>query len=205
MNAGWPVVTATRPNTAGFSLLELLFAIGLAATVTAVAIPQVLAGVDAARTRGAARYLATRLQLARSTAVARSVSVGVRFEPNGGGYQFTAYADGNGNGIRTADIQRGIDAAVGGAERLAWGFSGVDVGVLPGLPAIDSSSDPPGSDPVKFGASSIVSFSPIGSCTSGTVYVLGRNRQQYAVRVLGETGRIRVWKFDGGTGKWTPG
>lgn len=195
----------TGPRAAGYSILELLFVVALAVTLTAVAIPQVLAGVDGARARGAARYLATRFYDARSEAAARSTSVGLRFEPDGTGFRFTTYIDGNGNGIRTADIQRRIDPAMKGPERLRDQFAGVDFGVLPGLPAIDSSSDPPGSDPIRIGTSRIVSFSPIGSCTSGTVYLLGRNAQQYAVRLLGETGRIRVLRFDAGTGKWTPG
>ncbi len=194
-----------RHGAAGTSLVELLFVVALMATLTAITVPQVLAGVDGARARGAARYIAMRMHLARSTAATRSEYVGIRFEQTGTGYQFSVYADGNSNGIRTTDLQSGADPRILGPERLPDQFSGVEFGVLADLPPVDSSSLPPAGDPIKFGAGNIASFSPIGSCTSGSVYVLGRGGAQYVVRALGETGRIRVLRFDARTGKWTPG
>ena len=189
---------------AGTSLLETVFAVALTVTVMAIAVPQVLRGLDAARAGGAARDVAMRMNLARAMAVARSVNVGLRFELTATGYQYTVHEDGNGNGIRTSDVLRRIDPPIGGPERLPYLFKGVDFGVLPGLPAVDSSSDPPGTDPIKLGSSNILSFSPLGSCTSGSVYLLGRGGAQYVIKALGETGRIRVLKFDARTRKWTP-
>jgi hypothetical protein len=43
--------------------------------------------------------------------------------------------------------------------------------------------------------------SPDGTATSGTLYVQG-SRAQYAVRVLGATGRTRVLKYERGSGAW---
>lgn len=196
--------TRRANGAAGVSMLELMFVVALMTTVTAMAVPQVLAGVDGSRARGAARYVAMRMHLARSTAVSRTVHVGVRFRRIATGYEFTMHADGNGNGIRTADVRSGVDAPIDGPERLSYHFNGVEFGVAPGLPPVDSSSAAPGTDPIKFGSSDIVSCSPIGACTSGSVYVLGRGGAQYVVRVLGETGRIRVLRFDVRTGKWMP-
>ena len=45
-------------------------------------------------------------------------------------------------------------------------------------------------------------MSPDGSATSGTLYVQGR-RAQYAVRVLGATGRTRVLVYNPGMRQWT--
>jgi type II secretory pathway pseudopilin PulG len=185
-------------------MLELMFVIALSATLTGMAVPQVLAGVDRARARGAARYVAARIYLARSIAVSQRTHVGIRFEPAGAGYQFTVYADGNGNGIRTADVRNRTDRPIAGPERLADQFKDVEFGVLEDLPAVDGSSTPPGDDPIKFGASSILSFSPIGSCSSGSVYIVGHGRQQFVVRVFGDTGPILVLRFEPRTGKWNP-
>ena len=80
----------------------------------------------------------------------------------------------------------------------------MDFGTQPGLPAIDSGSEPPGSDPIRLGISNSVSFSSLGTATSGTIYLTGRSRAQYAIRVFGGTGKIRVYRFNRQSGKWMP-
>jgi hypothetical protein len=41
-----------------------------------------------------------------------------------------------------------------------------------------------------------------GPTTSGSVYVLGRDGTQWAVRVLGVTGRVRLLRYVPSTGGW---
>ena len=137
-------------------------------------------------------------------AVARSAEVALIFSDTGGGYEFGTYVDGNRNGVLTRDIQRGIDPPIGGPERLADNFPGVDVGVLPGLPAVDAGGTPPGSDPLKLGVSNILAFSPVGTSSSGSIYVLGRRRNQFVIRIYGETGKTRVLKFNRSVNQWVP-
>jgi Tfp pilus assembly protein FimT len=173
-------------NRAGFSLLELMFVSGVIVTAAGISMPLLLSGLDAARTRGAARYLAGRLNLARMEAVKRSAYVAVRVEGADTGYRYTFYVDGNRNGVRTRDIAGQIDRAIGPAERLGDNFSGVVFGILEGVTAID-----------------LLSFSPVGSATAGTFYLHGQRKQQMAVRVLGVTGRVRVLRFDFSAGRWT--
>ena len=188
---------------AGYSFLELMFVLGLVATLSAIAVPQTLASLDDSRTLGAARYLATRLQRARMEAVMRSASVGLKFTSVDGHCAYAVYVDGNGNGVRTVDIASGIDRGVAPIERLTDEFPHVDCGALPGLPPADPGGTPPGSDPVRLGASSIATFTPIGTSTTGSIYIRGA-RAQYVVRIFGDTGKTRVMKFESGTGKWTP-
>jgi hypothetical protein len=45
-------------------------------------------------------------------------------------------------------------------------------------------------------------MNPNGSSSSGTLYVHGRERSQYAVRVLGATGRVRVMKYEPQRRRW---
>jgi hypothetical protein len=56
---------------------------------------------------------------------------------------------------------------------------------------------------VRLGTSKVLSLNPDGTASSGTLYVHGRDRSQYAVRVLGVTARIRVLKFDFVKGRWS--
>lgn len=206
------MVTGPRPSgvpcpdrpgaNGGYSLTEVLFVSALIIILSAVAVPALLAGVDGTRTRGAARYLAARLQQARLDALKRSCHVGYRFEPNAGN-QYRLHMDGNGDGLRSRDISSGVDPALGAPERIDAHFAGVSFGVLDGVTAVDSTESlGAGSDPIRLGSSDILSFGPMGTATAGTLYLHGRGREQYAIRVLGVTARIRVLRFDFTTGRW---
>ena len=63
-----------RGHHPGFTILELLFTIAIAGTLTTIAVPQGLRALDDFHARSAARYLAQRLAEARITAVRRSAA-----------------------------------------------------------------------------------------------------------------------------------
>lgn len=183
------------------SLIELTFIAGVVAATSAIALPHMTSGLDEFRARAAVRHLAGRLQEVRQEAVTRGGNVAVRFTQVPDGYVFAFFADGNGDGVRTADIAAGIDARLAPDERLTDHFPGVEFGAWPGLPAADPASSAPGTDPIRIGASDLLSFSPLGTATPGSLYVYSA-RNQYAVRVLGETGRVRVLQFHRASQTW---
>ena len=186
----------------GYSLIELLFVMSAAATVSGMAIPQLLAALDDYRTAGAVRYISTRIQRIRMEAVSRSTNMAIEFVQAGTGYSYGTYVDGNGDGVRTPDIKKGIDRRLGAIEHLPDNYAGVDFGLLPGLPPVDAGSPAPGTDPIKLGSSNLLSYSAIGTSSSGSVYIRGRSQAQYVIRILGDTGRIRVLKFDQRSRQW---
>jgi uncharacterized protein (DUF2141 family) len=181
-----------------------VFVLGLAMTLSAVAIPQFLTGLDESRTAGAAHYLSTRFQRARMEAVVRSAAVAVLFTQDSAGYSYAVYVDGNGNGVLARDIDRGVDRRIGAVERLSEQFTGVDFGAISGLPAIDPGTAPPGADPIRLGSGNSASFAAAGTSTSGTVYIRGRGGSQYAVRIFGDTGKTRRLRFDRAARQWKP-
>ena len=136
-------------------------------------------------------------------AIRRSADVGIKFTASLNGYGYTVYVDGNHNGIRTLEIQREIDRELIPMERLPDLFRDVDFGVLPALPAVDGGT-PAGNDPIRLGAGDILTFTPIGTSSSGSLYVIGRSRAQYVIRVFGDSGKTRVLKFDTRTRRWNP-
>jgi Tfp pilus assembly protein FimT len=159
-----------------------------------MALPRVLAPIDRARSLSAARYLAARMALARAQAVSRSAAVALRFEPSERGTTFSVYQDGNGNGVLTRDIQTQTDRIVDGAGLLADLFPGTEIGLLPGVPVTEA---------VQLGGGSpIMSFTPDGTASSGSIYVHGKDGTQWVVRVLGVTARARVLRFVPATGVW---
>jgi type II secretory pathway pseudopilin PulG len=188
---------------AAFSLIELLFVLGVAATLTAGAAPALSAGLHEMRAAGAARYVSARLQQARLRAITRSRDVALEVRHDSTGYLITTFEDGNRNGVLTRDIGDGIDVPVGRTERIVDQFAGVDFGALPGLPGADGSVAP-GADPIRLGATDRVTFTATGTATPGSLYVRGRGSAQYVVRILGETGRTRVLRFNAATGTWHP-
>lgn len=192
---------ATRlSRAAGFSLVEVLFTVAISATLVGIAVPMMSGAIDEVRTAGAARYLASRVSVARIDAVRRSTTMALRFQPAGADYQITLHADGNGNGVRTTEIASGVDVTIGDATRLEHHAPGVGFGLLPGLTDLDGESG--SSEGVRVGATRLLSLSPTGGATSGTLYLHGR-RAQYAVRVLGATGRVRVFHYDPGARRWS--
>ena len=181
-------------SVSGWTLIELLFVTTAFAVTAGMSVPVLTAGLDRSRTAAAARYLASRFALARMEAVKRSASVAIRFEDESGAYEFRVYVDGNRNGVRARDIERQVDRPLGRSERLGDNFPGVTFGLLPDIGVTG--------DPVQIGASSLMTFTSSGTATSGTVYIRGRGPFQYAVRVLGVTGRTRVLQYELETGRW---
>jgi len=180
----------------GYSLLELLLVISIITICSGAAIPLAYGSVDRTRAAGAARYVAGRIAMARFEAVRRSANVAVRFVQHGDGYWMRTYVDGNSNGVLSRDITRGIDVPITEDEPLDSHFPGVGFGILPGVIGLDAGQPFDANDPIQIGSSSLLSFSAMGACTPGTLFVRGVRGTQFAVRVLGATGRTRVFEFN---------
>lgn len=186
----------------GFSLSELVVACAVSVAILALAMPSLLGYQQASRAVAAARYVAARLQLARMEALKRSAHVAVAFSQVGTDIEFAMYADGNGNGVRTAEIANRIDPILSPLGRLEHEVPGARFGIVAGTPSIDNSGPLSGTDPIRVGRSPLVSFSPLGGATPGTIYLCGPDQRQWAVRITGATGRVRVYEFDPPSQKW---
>ena len=177
----------------GFTLLEIIFVSAVGCLLVAVAIPLLLTSVDRSRGLAAARYLAARMAFARAQAVSHSAVVALRFEADRRGTMFSVIQDGNRNGVRTRDIEAQIDRPLEPPALLADLFPGVAIGLV---------SPTLASDAVQLGGTSILSFTPSGTATSGSVYVRSKDGTQWVVRVLGVTARARVLRFDAVSQQW---
>jgi len=184
----------------GATLAELVIAMALCATLTAIGAPLVAHTIDAGRGRQAAGFIASRFRLARQHAVAQSRSHAIVFDNGPIGWEFRVCVDGNANGVRRAEIAAGIDACPEGPYRLADLVSGTRIVVDGSLQGPEG--DPPSADPVRFGSSDLASFSALGSSSSGSVFVQSRDGVQYAVRLAGATGRTRMLRYDPASAVW---
>jgi len=195
-----PPRTPRASSATGLTVLELLFTIAIGATLTAIAVPLTGNALDEIRTRTAARYLAGQIMLARMDAIRRSRAVGLRFQAQDGDYAYAVYADGNGNGIRSVDIALAVDPQLVAPERLSDKYPGIRFELMPDIPDIEGNTGGT-RDGVRIGSARILTLTPDGSSSSGTLYVRGR-RAQCAVRVLGVTARTRVLQYRAGEGVW---
>ena len=191
-----------RPVGRGFSLVESLLAIGLLMVLAALATPSVLQGLDDARGISAARHIAGLARFTRTQAALRLASAGLRFERDGGDYGYAVYVDGNGNGLSTRDVRRGVDRPITAVERIGDRFAGVRIGLAPGVSGMAGDIVGGGTDPVRLGVSDTLTFSPFGTARSGTIFLRSREGRQYAVRILGATGRTRILAFRPEEGAW---
>ncbi|HMF08776.1 MAG TPA: GspH/FimT family pseudopilin [Thermoanaerobaculia bacterium] len=190
----------------GFSLIEGLIVLAVMGILLAFTVPLLAASVARERLLVASLETAVEFRGLRQRAVTESCSFGLRFVPSGAGWSYTLYRDGNGNGIRTADILAGRDPRVSDSEDPSTRHEGIRIG----LPAAAVPQIPPGSgpiaspeDPVKFGNGNLISFSPSGSISGGTLYLTDGARVA-AVIVYGPTGRIRLQRYEPATG-WRSG
>ena len=174
----------------GYSLLELVVALGIILLMGSVALPNILGFRQEIALVGAAQGFKIEFMRARSIATTKNTQTAIRFEADGSGRtNYSTYVDGNYNGVLAADIANGTDPRIAGPFRLDAGQSGVEVGVLPDAPSPDGGRL--GSEPIRFGNSRMVSFSPLGTGTPGTFYL--RTRSSMAgVRVTGGSARVRI-------------
>lgn len=188
----------------GFSSVELVIAGAVAVALVAATATGAFQLQSALAVRSAAAELGATFLRARAYALTRGMTVGIKFRRDGGRYEWALYRDGNGNGIRTAEIVSGIDRSLG--LTIPWARSDVRPGIIadgtvpdPGSPG--SALDRP-DDPIRFGGSDICSFSPGGESTPGSVYLWDGRDRMAVVRVFGRSAKIRTLFYFRGEKTW---
>ena len=189
----------------GTTLAEMAVVVAIGLLFAAIAIPALPQARSRARTATAAREVASLFRRCRSEAVARARTVAVRFQQTGGRWQYAIYEDTDADGISTADITSGADRRIAGPWRLEDRSPGVEFSFLP-LSPIRKIPPQTGSltnttDPIQFGSSDLVSFTPLGAATSGTAY-LSDGRRMYGIVVAGPSSRCRIWRYLEGENQW---
>ncbi len=186
----------------GAALLDVLFTCSFIALLAAIAIPSLHASRERDAVEMAARHLASRMNLLRIEAIRRNGYVAMRFDPDDVGLYGT-FVDGDGDGVLQNDVNNGVDTALDRQAHVADNFASVSFRVPVDVPSPDGGGIVAAeSDPIRIGKSNFVTFSPLGTSTSGSIYLAGRGGTQFCVRIFGATGRIRVMRFDPGTATW---
>ena len=189
----------------GVALIDVVCAIAILLVMGAMAVPVIGGTLEREHLVVGAQFLSAQVQRARLEALKRQTSVALRIELVGERTRVQMFADGNGNGVLQRDIDRGTDVALTGADMLDDHARDVSLRINQVVPDIGGNGSlAVGSDPLRIGNTSLLAFSPLGSSTSGTLYVSAPTGPQMAIRVYGATGRIHLWRFDAQAHQWQP-
>jgi type II secretory pathway pseudopilin PulG len=192
-------------NARGVALTDVLCSVAVVGILAAVSVPNIGGSLERERTMVGAQMLAGLAQRARFEALRRGAVVALQVEQSGERTRVSMFVDGNGNGVLQRDIDSKADPAIGGVEWLDQHAHGVSLRINQPVPDIGGGpSLSPGDDPVRIGRTSLVVFSPLGSSTSGTLYVAASQGPQMALRFYGATGRTRLLTFNSVSKHWEP-
>ena len=190
----------------GATLLELLVVLAIMAVLAAASAPSFLRLSRSLRLSMAANELVGVLRLARSSAIQNSCNIGVKFRvDNRGRVGFALYRDGDGDGVRTGDIESGVDPEVAANRTLAHLGGHVRFGFPAGVVPRDPSN--PGRKlerleaPIRFNRSDIAAFNSLGGSTPGSLYITD-GRKLLVVRLFGRTGKVKIMRYDEGAATW---
>jgi len=201
-----PLGPGPLSRSAGWAVTELLLWGMLVGYLLLMSVPGVMALRESVAIRSAVHETTVAFFRARAYAISRGANVGLKFRKNGDRWEWALYGDGNGNGVRTAEIASGVDRALG--VYLPWSRNDVMPAIMTGARVPDPST--PGryldriEDPIRFNNSDICSFSPIGESTPGSVYLWDSRNRMAVVRVFAQTAKVRVLYYRRGERKWTP-
>ena len=186
----------------GYSLAELVVVLTIVGLMCGVAVPAFTTyWVKRTALEATVRDMNAALREARQEAIRENAYVGLKFQPSADGrLLWRKYLDGNGNGVLTADINSGKDKPMGGSRQIILPGGNIRLGIMDPKIKDESSGDPLGTDPVKFGNSNICSFSPLGVSSPGSLYFTDGIKVQGAVRVYGGSARCRVVRYWPGAG-----
>ncbi len=114
----------------GLSLPEVALALAVMGLFASVSVPALTSALSRSRVAAAARTLASELTRLRSEAITSRRRVAMRLIKEGDAFSYAFFSDGDGDGVRAADIETGTDPLLAGPRDLASRFGGVDFGLL---------------------------------------------------------------------------
>lgn len=187
----------------GFSLLEVLFTLGLLGLLMALA----PSSWQRLRSRQALSSAALRLlaeaQRCQDLAMRYATHVGLLFDVDKRGPFFVVVRDANGNGVSRRDYLAGRDPVMAGPVHLSNFSPKVRLGPPAGckLPVPGGSGMVPKSG-LALGEAGILSFAPVVGARSGSIY-LSAGSDVVALRVA-PMGSVRLFRWNPRRGLWLP-
>jgi|WetSurMetagenome_2_1015567.scaffolds.fasta_scaffold25742_5 hypothetical protein len=184
----------------GYSLLEAVAVLFLTGLLGWVGIGSFTRLMAQSSTRSLAQVVRSLVVESATRAVSGRTYVGIVFERGERGATARIVEDGDWDGVTHEDMVRGTDRPLGSPIYLKEGNA--YLGLPEAVRTDPSGARIPDDDPVRFGRGDILSFSPTGTSTPGSLYLRDvSGREAWAFRVAGLDGRIRCYRW--WKGKWS--
>jgi hypothetical protein len=183
----------------GHTASELLVVMAITGLVLAAGFPILNDARRAASLQAIAARIGGLMVRCRIQAVMRGRSISLVFERrHGNAWRCFIAEDGDGDGVRRDDLNRGRDRLL--SEVLHLEGDGAGLGILTKVrvpkPTGRGSIGGNLSDPVRAGRGDIITFTPRGTATPSSVYFTDFHNRMRVLRVYGGTGRVyqKVWR-----------
>jgi hypothetical protein len=188
----------------GITLFELLTALAILSLTAGLSTAAVHTFAGMSSLHAASHEIASVFSHARSRALHRNANSGVKWIARGGDLSLEIHDDGDGDGVRNDDIDSGVDPLAFGPVSVRNRWPMVTVAFIPGFLARDPKGNPVGdlSDPIRFGRSDIASFSPVGDCSPGSVWLGDGRSRQALVRLTPGSATIGIYEWVASRRTW---
>ena len=189
----------------GRSLVGLVVVLCIIAMIAAAGVPSLTEARRAAALREASGRLWGMLVRCRAHAIMRRRATALVFERRtDGAWRCFVAEDGDGDGLRRADLEAGRDRVLGEVLHLEGTTAGLGILADRWVP------DPSGrgrlggnlDDPVRAGRGDIITFTPRSTATPSSIYLTDYHDRMRVLRITPGTGRVYglVWRT--GWKKW---
>ena len=191
----------------GYTLIEALVTLTIVMVASSLTLPGLLRLSAGQRVDLAAAEIVGVLRLARTTAVRLGANVAVRFVSiEGERVSYRLYADGDGDGVLSRDIESGVDPPLGFSRQLIHLSRRMRLGIPEG-PVPRDPGDPRRRlgnlrDPIRLNRSDLASFNPFGGSTPGSLYLTDGLDHLAVVRIFGRTGKVKAMTYDFEEERW---
>ncbi len=194
----------TRQPMRGHSLIEVVVLVMVLGALLTFCLPGLAALQRAAALRAATQRLNGLMVRCRALALMRGRASSLVFERTAGsGWRCFIAEDGDGDGVRRDDLDRGRDRILGEVLQLENGTAGL--GILDGRvpdPAGRGWLDGNPDDPVRAGRGDIITFTPSSTATPSSVYLTDYHSRMRVLRVYGGTARVYQLTWSRGWSSW---
>lgn len=182
--------------------MEVLVVLAIMGMIAAIAGSDLFVVQRSVNLRRLARQVATDTRICHAEALVGLKSVGLVFYQENDKWLYRMVVDGNLNGVSRLDFERGIDKPIGPRVWLEFLSAGTRVGVPTGWKVPDPAGGLLTGDGLRIGRSQIISFSARGTATPCSIYFNDGESRMLALRINGETGRIRALEWHRGWPEW---
>jgi hypothetical protein len=186
-------------------MLEIVIVLFITGMMTVAGLPVLQEARRAAALRQATFRISGMMFRCRAHAIMRRRATALLFErEETTGWRCFIAEDGDGDGVRRADLRTGRDRIIGEVLHMEGRTAGL--GILTG----ERVPDPGGrgalggnlDDPVRAGRGDIITFTPRSTATPSSVYLTDHHSRMRVLRVYGGTARVNSLVWRSGWKKW---